>query len=212
MKGKGISSWPMFRRVSDAAPRGDIAPRCFTIGQLSLPSYGYAAEVRATRRLFLIRWNLWQNRRLQQPFLFLLSGINWQSARINQPRRHENDEIAFDVLIDVGAEEASNQGNIADDRDFIFCLLHVFTHQSTEHNRLAVPDTYARGHLARAENRLVNHIISEKNGRNRHATNIIRIHSKDSTAVINETFELDHLRHQIQIDGHSIGSYHRFNL
>jgi hypothetical protein len=100
---------------------------------------------------------------LQQPFLFLLSGINWQSARSDQPRGHENDEIAFDVLIDVRAEEAPNQRNVADDRSLIFCFLHVLAHQTPKHNCLAVPDTYARGYFARAEDRLVNHVIGEKN-------------------------------------------------
>ena len=47
--------------------------------------------------------------------------------------------------------------------DFIFRLLHVLAHQTAEHDRLAVPDAHVRGHLARAENRLVNHVAGEKN-------------------------------------------------
>ena len=35
---------------------------------------------------------------------------------------------------------------------------------------------------------------------------------KDGTAVIDETFELDNLRHQVQVDRHAVRSYHRFNL
>ncbi len=167
MKGKGISSWTLFSWARELVSRDDITRLRFMAGQLSLSPYGYAAEVRTGQCLFLISWNLRQNRRLQEPFLFFPRGVNWQAAWVNQPRGHENDEIAFDVLIDVGAEQASNQGNIADDRDLIFRLLHVFAHQTPKHNRLPVPDTYARRHLARAENRLVNHVVGEKNGRDR---------------------------------------------
>ena len=75
----------------------------FMAEQLSLPPYGYAAEVRATRRLFLIRWNLWQNRRLQQSFFFL-SRIHRQTTGSDQARGHENDQVALNMLVDIGAK------------------------------------------------------------------------------------------------------------
>jgi hypothetical protein len=49
MKGKGISSWTLFRSVSEAAPRGDINRLRFMVGQLSLPPDAYAAATSPVR-------------------------------------------------------------------------------------------------------------------------------------------------------------------
>ena len=51
-----------------------------------------------------------------------------QDRRGDHTRGDEDDEIPFDVLISVGTKQASNQWNIANDRRFIFRLLHVLPH------------------------------------------------------------------------------------
>src|SRR5437773_3768939 len=103
MKGKGISSWTLFSWARELVSRDDITRLRFTTGQLSLPSYGYAAEVRASRRLFLIGWNLRQDRRLQEPFFFFLTRVHRQTAGSDQVHGREDNQVALDVLIDVGA-------------------------------------------------------------------------------------------------------------
>jgi hypothetical protein len=115
--------------------------------------------------LFPIRRNLWQDRRLQQPLLFFLRGINWHAARINQMHGRKDDQVAFDVLIDSVAKKPTEQWNVADDRRSIFRLLHILAHQTAQHHGLAVPHTHVRSHLARAEDWLVNHILGEENVR-----------------------------------------------
>lgn len=112
--------------------------------------------------LLLIRWRFGQCGR-QQAFLLFFLIVERESGWRDHARSDEDDEIAFDVLIDVGAKEASNQWDVANYWSFIFGLLHVFAHQSPEHDRLAVPHTNARGYFARAEHRLVDHVLSEKN-------------------------------------------------
>ena len=69
------------------------------------------------------------------------------------------------MLIDIGAKGPADDGNVADDGCFILYLLHVLAHQPADDNRLAVPHTDVRGHLARAENGLVDHILGEQNCR-----------------------------------------------
>jgi hypothetical protein len=69
------------------------------------------------------------------------------------------------VLIDIGPEQPADQRNVANNGSFIFCLLHVLAHQTSDHHGLAIPDAHVRGHFARAENGLVNHIRGQKNRR-----------------------------------------------
>ena len=66
------------------------------------------------------------------------------------------------MLIDIGAEEPANERKVADDRCAVFSLLHILADQSAEHNGLAVPNAHAGGHFTRAEDRLVYHVVSEK--------------------------------------------------
>ena len=75
----------------------------------------------------------------------------------------ENDEISFDVLINIRTEETPNQRNIANDGRFIFGLLHIFAHQPAKHDGLPVIDADAGGNLARTEHGLVYHVFSEEN-------------------------------------------------
>src|SRR5207249_2892588 len=99
----------------------------------------------------------------------------------------------------------------------IFHLLHIFAHQTAQDHRLTVPHTDIRGHLARAENRLVDHVLGKKNlawleEPGYWIERRTRIYSEDRTAVIDEAFELDDLRHQVQVDRHAVRAYYRFHL
>ena len=124
----------------------------------------------ARTSLFLIHWNLRQNRWLDsfESFFFLFNLIEWLSRRIYEPGGNENNQVALDVLIDIRPEEPANERNIADDRSAIFGLLHVLPDQSAEHDRLTVPHTHACCNLSRAEDRLIDNVRS-KHGRLRHA-------------------------------------------
>ena len=62
--------------------------------------------------LLLIRWHFGQGRRLELTdgfgFLFFLEAVEGLPRRIHQSRRNKDDEIALDVLLGVGAEQASD--------------------------------------------------------------------------------------------------------
>src|SRR5436190_20074534 len=162
--------------------------------------------------LLLIRRHFWQSWPLQQALFFFLSLVQWLSARGHKPRGHENNQIAFDVLIHVGAKQPSNQRNVTDDRRAIFRLLHILSHQPTKYYCLPVPHAHVCGHFARAENRLVNHVFGEQNRWDCRPAYEIGIHPKDWAPVINEPFKLDHLRHQVKIDGCAVWADNRFHL
>ena len=74
--------------------------------------------------LFFVGRNLGQDRRFDLAdcfsFLFFLRCINRLTGGVNQSCRHENDEVALDMLLAVTAEKPANQRNIADDRSAIF--------------------------------------------------------------------------------------------
>jgi len=77
-------------------------------------------------------------------------------------------------------------------RSSVFCT--ILAYQSAEHDCLAVPNAHARGDLARAENRLINHVVRETNwGGERYAERSVDPHCIDGTAVVDEAFELDNL-------------------
>ena len=76
-------------------------------------------------------------------------------------RSDEDDQIAFDVLIDICAEQSSHDRYVADNRRAILNLLHILPHQTTQHDGLTVPNTDARRNFAGAEDRLVNYVIRE---------------------------------------------------
>ena len=73
---------------------------------------------------------------------------------------HEDDEITLDVLVCVGTEKPSDNRNISDNRCAVLCLLHVFAHQAAEHDGRAIIDAHAGSNFACAEDRLVNHVLS----------------------------------------------------
>src|SRR5438046_889355 len=104
---------------------------------------------------FLIRWHFGQHRRLQHSLFFFFTRVQWQSAGGDEPCGDEDDQVAFDMLIDIGTKEAPNQRNVANDRRFIFCPLHILPHQPAQHYCLPVPHADIRCHLTRAEHRLV---------------------------------------------------------
>src|SRR6266536_5868596 len=163
--------------------------------------------------LFLVRRHFGQDRRLQ-PFFFF--NVQRQSAGCNEARSHENDQVPFDVLIDIGAEKPADERNIADDRDLIFRLLHVLAHQPAEHDCLPIPHTHVRGHFAGAKDRLVDHVLGQKNrrrGRYSHGTpNAVNPYRIDGTAVIYEAFKFDTLWHQDHNVCPTVRADHRFNL
>src|SRR5437879_3793390 len=117
------------------------------------------------------------------------------------------------MLIDIAAEQAANQRNVAEQRCLVFHFLDIFPHQSADDNGLAVSHLHTGGYLARAKDWLINHVLSEKNwAGNRYASHRVHAHGIDGASVIDEAFELDHLRNQVQVDGRSVCSYHWFNL
>src|SRR2546430_3200332 len=170
-------------------------------------------EICVISGLLLIRWDFGQDRRLQHPFFFFLSRIHRQAAGRDQVHGGEDNQVALDVLIDIGAEKPAEKWNVAYDRSFIFHLLHIFTHQTAQHNRLSVPHAHVRGHLPCAKDRLVDHVLGERDWRrNLYARDSADTNCIDGTPVIDEAFKLDHLRHQIQVDRHTVRADHRFNF
>ena len=57
--------------------------------------------------------------------------------------------------------KSADERDVAEDRRAILRLLHILAHQTSEHDRLAVPDAHARRYLARAEDRLVDDVGRE---------------------------------------------------
>ena len=63
---------------------------------------------------------------------------------------------------------------------------------------LTVGDLHARGYFTGTKDWLVDHIGSEKYGRrNRDARRRIHTDGIDRAAIVNESFELDDLRHEV---------------
>ena len=103
------------------------------------------------------------------------------------------------MLIDIGAKGAADERNVAKNWDLILGFLHIFTHQSTQHHRLAVGHADACGDFARAEHRLINHVRSELDGHRcwNNTTNGINADCVNGAAIIDEALKLYHLRNQV---------------
>ena len=83
---------------------------------------------------------------------------------VHQAGGDEDDEIFFDFLVHIGAEEASGERDVAEDRDFVVDFLHILADESAEGDSLAVPDADTRGDFANGEDGLVHHIFSNGEG------------------------------------------------
>ena len=124
------------------------------------------------------------------------------------------------MLLGVGAEEAAHDRDVANDRRAILGFLHVLAHQAAEHHGLTVPHAHTRGHFAGTKDGLVDDVGSELdtgiNSRDRrgHTKNAQQrgVDRPDWTPVIDEPLELDHLRHEVQVDCHPVGTDHWFHL
>src|SRR5437879_13859589 len=106
------------------------------------------------------------------------------------------------MLIDVRSKGPPDKRNVAKDGSLILGFLYVFTHQPAEHHRLPIINADARGHLTRAEYRLVDNIRGELNrlgGRN--STHGTRTYGVYWTPVIDDALDLDDLRNQAPYDG-----------
>ncbi len=67
-----------------------------------------------TGTLLFVQGNLWQNRRLDLfRFLFFFRLIDQLPPRIDQVGRHEDDEVALDVLFCVRAKEPSDDWDVS---------------------------------------------------------------------------------------------------
>src|SRR4051812_48812026 len=90
--------------------------------------------------LLLVERNFRQRRRLDHAFLFFffLGLVERRPGGGNEPRGNENHKVTLDMLVDIGAEEPADDRNIPNDWGFIFRFLHVFAHQSAEHDGLSV--------------------------------------------------------------------------
>src|SRR5438128_535003 len=71
--------------------------------------------------LLFVSGNLRQDRRLDRfLFLFFFRLIDWLSGRIHQSRGHEDNEIPFNMLIDVGAKQTPDHRNVTEERRPVF--------------------------------------------------------------------------------------------
>src|SRR5581483_10245980 len=172
-----------------------MASRTFTRkGETQLSTISYRLS---TASLFLIRRYFGQRRR-QQTFLLFFLRVKGKPGRRDHTRSDENDQVLFSVLLSVGAKRSTDERNVAEDGSLIFDLLYVFAHQPAEHHCLPIINTDARGHFARAEDRLVDHVLSEQDWRrNRYSVGSphrVDTHCIDWAAIIDEALELDDLR------------------
>src|SRR6186713_1363274 len=135
------------------------------------------------------------------------------SARSYQTCRDKNHQVPFDMLLRIRAKKATDDRDASQERRPILCFLHIFAHQPSQHDRLAIPNADTGCHLSGAENRLINNIWGENALRrvdqpSSHRIQKRRRWSKDWTSVVDETFKLDDLRNEIEIDRHPIWSNH----
>ena len=130
---------------------------------------------------------------------------------IDQAGGDEDDQVALEVLIDARAEETADERDVAEERHLVFDLLHVFTHQAAEHDRLTVEDADARRDLAGAEDRLVDDVRRDDVGRPSRPERVRR-GGLNRAAVVDEAFELDDLRDEVQVDGVAIRADDRLDL
>ena len=80
-------------------------------------------DIRVIRGLLFICWDFRQFRR-EQAFLFFL--VQRRTGRRNDLRG--DDQVLFDMLLDIGAERPADDWNVSYDRDLILSFLHVFAH------------------------------------------------------------------------------------
>ena len=124
------------------------------------------------------------------------------------------------MLLGICAEEPANNRDVADDRRAVLGLLHIFAHQTAEHDCLPVPDADASRDFAGTEDRLIddvrrqdNALVNSRNcGRSTEDAQQSRINCTDWAPIIDEALELDHLRHEVQVNRHAIGTDDRFDL
>src|SRR5207248_2702292 len=84
----------------------------------------------------------------------------------------------------------SDKRDISDDRCAVLCLLHIFAHQSAEHDSRTIIDADACSNLASTEDRLVDYILSKKNLRVQCVGEDARIYPEDWTSVVIDAFLL----------------------
>lgn len=125
--------------------------------------------------LFFICRRFRQNRRLNEILFLLFFGlIDRLPARIHEARRNKDDQVALDVLIDIGPEQSTNKRDIADDWRAIFGFLNVLTHQAAQHDGLSIPNAHAGSYLAGTKDRLIDYVrrkdtLGRTNQTSRHA-------------------------------------------
>ena len=169
--------------------------------------------IRVIRVLLLVGGNLWQLRR-EEAFLFFL--VQRQSRGRDDLRGDEDDQVLFGVLFRIGAKCSADERNVANDGNLILRFLDVLAHQPANHYGLPIIDTDACRHLARAEDWLVNDVSGQLdrpgNGDTGNTSNGIDTNCIDRAAVVDEAFELDDLRNQVEINCRRVSSDDRFNF
>src|SRR5437868_11109204 len=121
------------------------------------------------------------------------------------------------MLVDIGAEQPAYDWYVADNRSTILCLLDILAHQAAKNHCRPIIDTDASCYFARTKYRLIdnvwgNHHLACANLDRRKRRTEKRCSRQDRATVINETFEFDYLRDEIQIDCHTVRPDHGLNL
>jgi hypothetical protein len=85
-----------------------ISANCVTVRVFFVLSSATVTALR-TSTLLLICWSFRQHGGLDQVlFLFFVSLVDRLPARIHEPGRDEDDQVALDVLVDIAAKQSAN--------------------------------------------------------------------------------------------------------
>ena len=88
-------------------------------------------------------------------------GTQQLSGRIHQARGDEDDQVTFDLLVDFRTEQGAREGHIPENWDLVVDLLNILSDKPAESDGLTIPDADVGGHLAFAEDWLVDDVLGE---------------------------------------------------
>jgi hypothetical protein len=126
--------------------------------------------------------------------------MNRIARRVNQPRGHEDQQVAFVSHGGLGAEQAPDHRNVAEERNFIINLRELLRDKTAQNDRLTVPNYDAGDQVAGGKQRLLD-VVGSRDGA-----------QVDGVPIVNESKEIRDLGDEGQADRVTVGSHERSDI
>ena len=169
--------------------------------------------------LLLIVRNLRQHRRLELSYAFRSLplprlDVDRLAGRVDQPGGDKDNQVALDVLLELvrKSRPTSGMSPMIGVRSSVFC-----TSSRINPPRTTVWPSHTLTLVVTLRELKIGWLITlgvmnSSWSVTFRSSGFNRGRCKDRAAIVDESFELDHLRHQIQIDRHAIRTHHRFDF